>query len=43
LLRDRLRDFLALASRRSVVSELCIVEPGRVRVRLKKGEAGDRR
>jgi predicted nuclease of predicted toxin-antitoxin system len=36
LLRDRLNDFLAIASSRSVSGELWIVEPGRVRVRLKK-------
>lgn len=37
-LHDRLRDFLALAARRSVNGELWIVEPGRVRVRLEKDE-----
>jgi predicted nuclease of predicted toxin-antitoxin system len=35
-LRDRLRDFLALAATRSVNGELWIVEPGRVRVHLEK-------
>jgi hypothetical protein len=35
-LSDRLRDFLAIAASRSVVGELWIVEPGRVRVRLHK-------
>jgi predicted nuclease of predicted toxin-antitoxin system len=35
-LLDRLRDFLAVAYTRSVSSELWIVEPGRVRVRLQK-------
>jgi predicted nuclease of predicted toxin-antitoxin system len=36
LLRDRLNDFLAIAHSRPVSGELWIVEPGRVRVRLKK-------
>ena len=36
LLRDRLNDFLTIASSRPVNGELWIVEPGRVRVRLKK-------
>jgi predicted nuclease of predicted toxin-antitoxin system len=36
LLRDRLNDFLAIASSRPVSGELWIVEPGRVKVRLKK-------
>jgi predicted nuclease of predicted toxin-antitoxin system len=36
LLRDRLNDFLTIASSRSVSGELWVVEPGRVRVRLKK-------
>lgn len=36
LLHDRLNDFLAIASSRSVSGELWIVEPGRVRVRLQK-------
>jgi predicted nuclease of predicted toxin-antitoxin system len=36
LLRDRLGDFVAVASSRSVAGELWIVEPGRVRVRLEK-------
>jgi len=35
-LRDRLRDFLALAATRSVSGELWIVEPGRVRVHLER-------
>jgi predicted nuclease of predicted toxin-antitoxin system len=35
-LHDRLRDFLAVASSRSIDGELWIVEPGRVRVRLQK-------
>lgn len=34
LLHDRLRDFLVLASKRTIEGELWIVEPGRVRVRL---------
>ena len=34
LLHARLRDFLALAAKRSVAGELWIVEPGRVRVHL---------
>ncbi len=38
LLRDRLRDFLALAATRSVNGELWIVEGGRARVRLEKDE-----
>ena len=36
LLCDRLSDFLTVAGSRSVKGELWIVEPGRVRVRLKK-------
>jgi len=36
LLHDRLRDFLAVASRRTIDGELWIVEPGRVRVRVEK-------
>jgi predicted nuclease of predicted toxin-antitoxin system len=36
LLRDRLRNFLALAADRPVSGELWIVEPGRVRVHLDK-------
>ena len=36
LLSDRLNDFLAMTSSRSASGELWIVEPGRVRVRLKK-------
>jgi hypothetical protein len=36
LLHDRLRDFLAVASRRTIDGELWIVEPGRVRVRVGK-------
>jgi predicted nuclease of predicted toxin-antitoxin system len=36
LLHDRLNDFLAIAHSRPVSGELWIVEPGRVRVRLKK-------
>jgi hypothetical protein len=36
LLHDRLRDFLAVASRRTINGELWIVEPGRVRVRVEK-------
>ena len=36
LLLDRLRTFLALAESRPVVGELWIVEPGRVRVHLRK-------
>jgi predicted nuclease of predicted toxin-antitoxin system len=36
LLRNRLNDFLAITSSRSVNGGLWIVEPGRVRVRLKK-------
>ena len=35
-LLDRLRDFLAISTSRSVVGQLWIVEPGRVRVRLEK-------
>jgi predicted nuclease of predicted toxin-antitoxin system len=35
-LLGRLRDFLAISTSRSVVGELWIVEPGRVRVRLEK-------
>ncbi len=35
-LRDRLRDFLALAATRSVSGELWIIEPGRVRVHLER-------
>jgi len=33
---DRLGDFLAVSASRSVIGELWIVEPGRVRVRLEK-------
>jgi hypothetical protein len=41
LLRDRLRDFLALAASRPIDGELWIVEPGRVRVHLERdGEDG---
>jgi predicted nuclease of predicted toxin-antitoxin system len=36
LLRDRLRDFLALAASRPADGELWIVEPGRVRVHLER-------
>ena len=36
LLHDRLRDFLAVASGRTIDGELWIVEPGRVRVRAQK-------
>jgi predicted nuclease of predicted toxin-antitoxin system len=36
LLHARLRDFLALAAKRSVEGELWIVEPGRVRVHLER-------
>jgi predicted nuclease of predicted toxin-antitoxin system len=36
LLHERLREFLAVATERPVDSELWIVEPGRVRVRLRK-------
>ena len=36
LLYDRLRDFLAVASKRAIGGELWIVEPGRVRVRLER-------
>jgi predicted nuclease of predicted toxin-antitoxin system len=36
LLHDRLRDFLSLSAERDVSGELWIVEPGRVRVRLRK-------
>jgi hypothetical protein len=36
LLHARLRNFLALAAKRSIEGELWIVEPGRVRVRLEK-------
>jgi predicted nuclease of predicted toxin-antitoxin system len=35
-LLDRLHDFLAIGASRSVIGELWIVEPGRVRVRLEK-------
>jgi predicted nuclease of predicted toxin-antitoxin system len=38
LLHDRLRDFLAVATERPVHGELWIVEPGRVRVRLRKDQ-----
>lgn len=38
LLHDRLRDFLAVASGRTIDGELWIVEPGRVRVRLGRDE-----
>jgi predicted nuclease of predicted toxin-antitoxin system len=38
LLNARLGDFLSLAATRSVKGELWIVEPGRVRVRLEKGD-----
>ena len=38
LLHDRLRDFLALAARRSSEGELWIVEPGRVRVHLQEDD-----
>lgn len=34
LLHDRSRDFLDVASKRTIEGELWIVEPGRVRVRL---------
>ncbi len=37
-LRDRPRDFLALAQTRSLVGELWIVEPGRVRVHLERDD-----
>jgi predicted nuclease of predicted toxin-antitoxin system len=37
-LLGRLGDFLALAARRAVHGELWIIEPGRVRVHLAKGE-----
>jgi predicted nuclease of predicted toxin-antitoxin system len=37
-LLERLRDFLAIAATRAVSGELWIVEPGRVRVRLRKDE-----
>jgi predicted nuclease of predicted toxin-antitoxin system len=36
LLQQRLQDFLGLATERPVNGELWIVEPGRVRVRLRK-------
>ena len=36
LLRDRLREFLALAATRPANGELWIVEPGRVRVHLER-------
>lgn len=36
LLHDRLRDFLSVSAQRDVTGELWIVEPGRVRVRLRK-------
>jgi predicted nuclease of predicted toxin-antitoxin system len=36
LLHARLRDFLSLSTERDVTGELWIVEPGRVRVRLRK-------
>jgi predicted nuclease of predicted toxin-antitoxin system len=36
LLRDRMREFLALAAARPVDGELWIVEPGRVRVHLER-------
>ncbi len=37
-LHGRLRDFLAVAASRSVVGELWIIEPGRVRIRLDKDQ-----
>lgn len=37
-LRNRLREFLSLAETRSVSGELWIVEPGRVRVHLKRDD-----
>jgi len=37
-LLDRLQDFLALAAARSPAGALWIVEPGRVRVHLRRGE-----
>jgi predicted nuclease of predicted toxin-antitoxin system len=36
VLNERLEDFLAIATERSVSGELRVVEPGRVRVRLRK-------
>jgi predicted nuclease of predicted toxin-antitoxin system len=39
LLHGRLRNFLTLAQSRDVRGELWIVEPGRIRVHLEKGEA----
>lgn len=38
LFRNRLRGFLALAGSRSVSGELWIVEPGRVRLHLRRDE-----
>jgi predicted nuclease of predicted toxin-antitoxin system len=39
LLHGRLRDFLNIASKRTIEGELWIVEPGRVRVRLERDKA----
>jgi Domain of unknown function (DUF5615) len=38
LLHDRVSDFLALAATRQIAGELWIVEPGRVRLHLERGE-----